>query len=156
MTTARLPAAIEAEEGRKLVAYPDPESPLAKTGKGSGSPWTIGVGHTGLDVQPGTVWTDEKATTTLAADIARAEAGLDRAIPWWRKLDDVRQDALVQMAFQMGAHEVSTFTTFLALLRNGAWVQAANDLTTATKWAKQTPARAGRIAHLIKTGAYPA
>ena len=33
---------IRGFEGLHLSAYPDPASPLAKTGKGSGDPWTIG------------------------------------------------------------------------------------------------------------------
>lgn len=147
MTTPRLVAAIEAEEGRKSAAYPDPLS--------GGAPWTIGVGHTGPDVHRGLVWSDAQIDAVLNTDIARAELGLDHHLPWWRKLCDVRQDVLVQMAFQMGVDGVAAFHGMLAAAEGGDYAEAAQHMLDSL-WARQTPARAKRLADLMKTGAYPA
>lgn len=63
-------------EGLHLKAYPDPASELARTGKGSGEPWTIGYGHT-KGVKPGDTCTLQQADIWLqedadeAADIVR-------------------------------------------------------------------------------------
>lgn len=146
MTTPQLPAAIEAEEGRKAAAYPDPLT--------HAEPFTIGVGHTGPEVRLGLVWTNEQIDRALQSDIAKAEAGLDAHLPWWRKLSDVRQDAVLQLAFQMGVNGLVAFHRSLTALEDGLYDQAADDFLQSL-WAKQTPARAKRITDLIRTGAYP-
>lgn len=50
-------ALIHSFEGCKLNAYQD-----------SGGVWTIGFGHTGPDVHPGLVWTQQQADDALALD----------------------------------------------------------------------------------------
>lgn len=146
MTTERLADAIAAEEGLRLIAYPDPLS--------GGAPFTIGYGHTGPEVKPGLSWTLDQAQRALKLDIAAACRGLDRLVPWWRDLDDVRQDALAQMSFQLGAAGVLAFRRTLTALRDDDFSGAAASLGQSL-WARQTPARAGRVAALVRTGAYP-
>lgn len=171
MTTPRLPAAIEAEEGRESAAYPDPLSPLGGACECAGlrmadyrqvpgwasldgAPWTIGVGQTGPDIHQGLVWSDAQIDAARDASIARAESGLDQYLPWWRKLSDVRQDALVSVTFQLGIHGLVAFHRSLTALEDGLYDQAADDFLQSL-WAKQTPARAKRVTDLIRTGAYP-
>ncbi len=144
MTTPHLAADIAREEGRRSAAYPDPLT--------GGAPWTIGVGHTGTEVHPGLVWTDPKIDAQLARDIAHAEAGLDRALPWWRGLCDVRQDVVVQMAFQLGVAGLLKFRTTLGHIEAGRFGAAA-DAMLASAWADQTPARAKRLAAQMRSGA---
>lgn len=67
---------IKGFEGLHLSAYPDPASPLARTGKGSGDPWTIGWGHT-KDVKRGDRCTLDEANAWLREDADRA-AGIVR------------------------------------------------------------------------------
>jgi lysozyme len=67
---------IRGFEGLHLSAYPDPASPLARTGKGSGDPWTIGWGHT-RDVKRGDKCTLDEANAWLREDADRA-AGIVR------------------------------------------------------------------------------
>ena len=147
MTTANLAADLRRDEGCRLQAYPDPVS--------GGAPWTIGFGHAGLDVHPGLAWTLEQAQAALAADVAAKEAQLDAAMPWWRKLDDIRQDSVVNLAFNLGVHGLSKFGTFLDFMRAGKFAQAALDLS-ATPWAKEVGARAKRIIVQIRTGIHQA
>lgn len=67
---------IRGFEGLHLSAYPDPASPLARTGKGAGDPWTIGWGHT-KDVKRGDKCTLDQANAWLREDAERA-AGIVR------------------------------------------------------------------------------
>jgi lysozyme len=67
---------IRGFEGLHLSAYPDPASPLARTGKGSGDPWTIGWGHT-KNVQRGDRCTLDEANAWLREDADRS-AGIVR------------------------------------------------------------------------------
>ena len=62
---------IKGFEGLHLSAYPDPASELARTGKGSGDPWTIGWGRT-KNVKRGDRCTLEGANTWLREDVEEA------------------------------------------------------------------------------------
>ena len=144
MTTPYLAQDIESEEGRRYRAYPDPDTKAA--------PWTIGVGHTGPEVHEGLVWTDAQIDAALTSDIARAETMLGRFYPWWTGLDDVRQDVMVQMCFQLGIGGLEKFPKALASVRAGNW-QEAHDQMLDSEWARtQSPARAEREAEQMLTG----
>ena len=149
MTTPFLAQDLRRDEGLRLHAYPDPLS--------GAEPWTIGYGHTGADVGAGLVWTPAEAETALIADIARACERLDRNAPWWRGLDDVRQDVLANMVFNIGwlsaagTHGLGTFHAALAAIRAGRW-QAAHDDLLASAWAREVGARARRLATQLLTG----
>jgi GH24 family phage-related lysozyme (muramidase) len=90
---------IRGFEGLHLKAYPDPASPLAKTGKGSGDPWTIGWGHT-KGVKPGDTCTLDQANAWLredadeAADIVRNNVNVP--------LTAGEMAALVSLAYNLG------------------------------------------------------
>lgn len=169
MTTAALAADIAREEGREPCAYPDPLSPLGRActraglalrdharlsgGTGlCGAPWTIGVGHTGAQVYAGLVWTGAEIDAQLHRDIAAVQTRLDADLPWWRRLNNFRQDVLVQMGFQMGVPGLLDFRTTLDHAEQGRFGEAA-DAMLASAWARQTPARARRLAERMRTGA---
>lgn len=141
MTTPYLAHDIEFEEGRRTHAYQD-----------RGGVWTIGVGHTGPEVVGGLVWTDTQISDVLARDIAKAKSGLDHVAPWWRSLDDVRQDVVVQMTFQMGPGWTREFPKAVRAMVANDW-QAAHDNMLDSKWARSdSPARAKRMADQMLTG----
>lgn len=99
-------------ESCKLTAYPDP-------GSADGKPWTIGWGHTGPDIGPGTVWTQEHADAVFVADIAKFErsvTGLVR-VP----LDQGQFDALVLFQYNTGGLGTSTL---LRLINDDHYVDA--------------------------------
>jgi len=141
---AREKQELTADEGRFLKAYKD-----------SLGYWTIGVGHL-LGSNPsyeGTTITDEECDELFNEDFEKAVDAAHDAFAGFSGLDGPRQGALVNMAFQMGGKTLSTFHTFLDLLDREDYYGAADDLM-GTKYAKQTPARASRIAYRIKTGDY--
>ncbi|WP_246174058.1 glycoside hydrolase family protein [Paraburkholderia hayleyella] len=83
-------------------------------------------------------------------DIADTEQFLDRNLPWWRNLDDVRQRVVVNMAFNMGG-KLLTFVNALAALQRCDYEAAANGMND-SKWAKQVGARAQRLVNMMRTG----
>ncbi len=149
MTTPFLARDLRRDEGLRLRAYPDPLS--------GAEPWTIGYGHTGPDVRRGQIWMPTQAETALIADIARACERLDEHAPWWRELNDARQDVMANMAFNLGwldangTHGLGTFHHALAAVRAGRW-QEAHDGLLASAWAGEVGARARRLAAQLLSG----
>lgn len=71
--------------------------------------------------------------------------------PVYAKVNRSRQMALENMAFQMGTGGLAKFKQSLALIGLGRYAEAAQQLK-ASKWARQTPGRANRVALVIKNG----
>jgi lysozyme len=153
VTTPLLISDLKRDEGFRARAYRD-----------SKGIWTVGYGH--AYVQPGEVWTEDKASAQLAVDVDLTCGQLDKALPWWRGLDLVRQDALANMAFNIGvgvppcaAHPegggVQEFQHMLEALRSNDWPHASVQALM-SRWAKEPPEgvgqRAERIAYMFKTG----
>jgi len=90
---------IRGFEGLHLSAYPDPASALARTGKGSGDPWTIGWGRT-KDVKRGDRCTLDEANAWLREDADRAAQIVRSAIQV--PLTAGEFAALVSLAYNLG------------------------------------------------------
>lgn len=87
----------------------------------------------------------------LKNDIARVTKECQKDIPFFNQLDDERQYALLDMAFNLGIKGLLKFKTMLSLLGVGNYEQAA-DACLKSRYAGQTGKRAKRIANVIKTG----
>lgn len=124
---------------------------------------TIGVGRC-IDTNPFTAeekkavgdWkhgiTRETAYYLLRNDIARVLKECQKNIPFFDKLDDERQYALIDMTFQLGIYGVKAFRRMLRALGVGNYKEAARQCLD-SKYAKiDTPKRAKRIAKLIDEG----
>lgn len=133
---------IAQDEGLRLEAYTD-----------TLGIWTVGYGH--AHVAPKTVWTHEQANVALRADIDQTIGLLDKNIPWWRNLNDARQDVMVNLCFNMGWGDgkrgLSSFKNTLAAIDAGNFTKAADGLL-ASKWATQVHGRATRLATQMRTG----
>ena len=132
---------LKRDEGLRLTAYKD-----------TVGVWTIGYGH--AHVAPATVWTQAQADSQLHVDVARAVADLDSALGWWRDLDDVRQDVMAELAFNMGIGTLLEFRNTLGAVQRGDYAAAADGMA-ASLWARQVGARALRLAAMMRTGARP-
>jgi lysozyme len=124
------------DEGLRLKPYHDTVGKL-----------TIGIGRNLEDVGI----TPAEAHYLLVGDIARAMADLDRTVPWWRKMTDVQQRALVNMAFNLGVPRLLGFRDMLDALRGGDFDRAAYEALD-SKWASQVGERAQRIAKMFREG----
>jgi lysozyme len=99
------------------------------------------------------VWTADQCEAALEADVEKFECGLDTAMPWWREQEPLRQDCLLNIAFNIGVHGLMGFTTFLPLMKAGKYPHAALDLR-GTAWFHQVGDRAERIAQQILTNVH--
>lgn len=127
---------LEREEGLRLKPY-----------KCTAGKLTIGVGRNLDDVGI----TEAEARSLLANDVDRVEKGLDASLPWWRTQTDKRQRALCQMAFQLGLSGLLKFAKMLGAMQAGDYEEAAAQALD-SRWARQTPARAARVAEMIRKG----
>jgi lysozyme len=121
--------------------------------------WTIGIGHLidsrkggklppGIDSFP---ISEEMAYLTLSYDIHGLEAELWLKIPYFQRLDPVRQAVLASMAFQMGVSGLLGFKRTLKFIQNGDFGAAASEMLD-SKWSRQTTARATRLSHAMQSG----
>lgn len=74
-----------------------------------------------------------------------------KTLSFWNQLDLERQYALLDMCFQLGFKGLCGFKKMLEAMRWGKWQTAAEECLN-SDYARQTPARAKRIARLIKEG----
>lgn len=116
-------ALIQNFEGCELTAYPDPGS--------GGDPWTIGFGHTGSDVHPGSSITQTRADELLLQDLAVFERCVNDAVS--HSITPNQFAACVSFAYNegCGAFEGSTLLRLLnagdvrgAADQFGEWVSA--------------------------------
>lgn len=140
---AAVTADLSRDEGRVASAYRDHLGYL-----------TIGVGRL-IDRARGGKLSDEEIDFLLANDIRAAIADLE-GLPAWEAVrgDLVRQRALLNMRFQLGAEGLRGFKNSLALIAAKDWKAAAANLR-ASRWARQTPERAARVIRMIETGRAP-
>ena len=109
---------------------------------------TFGVGHNG-----NTPLSPVAISQILNDDIAHATVALmdDPDIhPVFVLLSLNRQNALINMAFTMGAEGVAKFKDMLAALKREDFVGAAAAVRSSL-WAKEAPQRAERVALQIET-----
>ena len=80
--------------------------------------YTIGYGHCGPDVKPGSSITEAEAEQMLAEDIADFEQCVSRSTAGWN-LKQCQFDALVSLAFNVGVNAFRN-STLLKMIKQGA------------------------------------
>jgi len=142
----KLEAQLAIDEGKRLAAYHDTEGIL-----------TVGIGHNCVAkpvagvAKIGDRITEEQCRELFEADVSEAMAELDRRFPWWSGLDDVRQNILVNMCFNMGGKTLAGFVNTLRFIEQGEYSLAADGMLQ-SKWARQVGNRAKRLAQMMRTG----
>lgn len=127
-------------EGLRLFPYQDSVGKL-----------TIGCGRNLDEVGI----TKNEALYLLDNDLGRVRAELDQALPWWREMDLIRQQVLINMGFNLGVltppktAKLLTFTHTLELIRSGRYEAAADNLTK-TLWHKQVGTRALELEAMLR------
>ena len=123
-------------EGLELTAY---QCTAGKT--------TIGLGRNLDDYGI----TEEEAYCLAKNNINELEDELDRAIPWWRQLDDARQRALINLSYNVGTTTLLKFKKTLQYLEDGSYEEAAKEVLD-SRWADQVGRRAIFISNVFLTG----
>jgi lysozyme len=146
MDLALLEAELRRDEGVRYWPYKDTAKPPRDT---------VGVGRN-LQAKPLPAnWayplTPAQVTQLLEQDIADTLANLDRNLPWWRSLDEVRQRCVANMAYNLGIGKLLGFKNALGAMQRGSYAIAAAAMLNSA-WAAQVGARAQRLAKAMETG----
>lgn len=127
---------IKLEEGYRKFPY------LDTVGKS-----TVGYGRNLSDVGIN----EEEASVLLDNDVSRVIIGLQDKLSYFDSLDSVRQDVLIDMAFNMGISGLLKFHQTLLLISihdfDGASVEMLKSI-----WAEQVKGRAKRLSEMMRTG----
>lgn len=137
---------MERDEGRILQAYKD-----------TADYWTIGIGHLlGTSPRMSNI-SDAECDALYAYDIARAEALARELVKVFDALDDARQRALVNMAFNRGNHLRTSEKIMPAILHASStgdpsdW-HAVSEAIAGSQWAAQVGGRATRLGAMFAAG----
>lgn len=109
---------------------------------------TIGVGHN-LDKLG---ISELVAMMLLSEDIERVVQDVQK-LAWFPSLSVPRQDAVMNMLFNLGLTRFLGFKKMIKALIEGNFDEAANQALL-SRWASQVKARAVRIANVFKSGFY--
>lgn len=108
--------------------------------------WTIGIGHnlSSKGISKGVL------ELMFAEDVRDAQVTLTKLVPDWQTLSEARQNALVELAFNMGTR-LAGFAHMLAAVHSGDWGRAADELQDSL-WFKQVGRRGPRLVSVLRTG----
>lgn len=133
----RLSKLLEKHEGLRLLPYRDSRGYL-----------TIGVGRCIEKVGI----SKAEAYAMLDHDILAATREAQSFSFFW-ELDDVRQDVLICMVFNIGAAGLRGFRRMLAALALHDYETAADEMLS-SEWARQVGRRAEELSTMMRTGEY--
>jgi lysozyme len=130
---------LKEHEGLRLKPYTDTVGKL-----------TVGWGRNLTDVGI----SEREAGLMLTNDIERATAQCRQSFDWFDSLDVTRQDAIVNLAFNLGIDGLKGFHDMLAAVEKQDWKLAANELLD-SQWAKQVQkSRVDDLAGAIEFGVW--
>lgn len=138
MDKARLKKQLETDELRSKKIYVD------TVGKVSG-----GIGRNLTDRG----FSEDEIDLMYANDIKIAEKDARALVPGFDRLDDVRQEVLVNMAFNLGYSRLAGFKKFLAAVNSSRFDEAAAEMQDSA-WFRQVGQRAVRLRDAMRTGAF--
>ena len=125
-------------EGLRRLAYEDSVGVL-----------TIGVGRN-IEV---VCLSDDEIYYLLKNDIRRCETELDNSFRWYKGLDQVRQEAMINLCFNLGITRLRKFKLALRAMEAKDYEDAADEFLDSL-WATQVGQRAVEVAEMIRTGNY--
>jgi lysozyme len=138
---SKLVAQLKRHEGVKSHAY-----------KCTADMITVGVGRN-IDENGGIGLSDDEIDYLLENDIKRCKQELI-SLSWFTDLDSVRQDALVNLCFNLGLTRLMGFKNAMAAMAEGDYERAADEFYD-SRWAKQVKSRADEVCEMVRTGRYP-
>lgn len=115
--------------------------------------WTIGVGRL-IDARKGGRITHDEAMFLLDNDIAQCVGQLRGALDWFAREDEIRQRALIDLAFNLGISGLLKFRNTLAAWARKDYAAAARGLEKSL-WYRQVGRRGPRIVQMVKHGTEP-
>ena len=111
---------------------------------------TVGVGRN--IAESGLGLSEDEIDYLLKNDIKRCKQELT-ALSWFTDLDSVRQDALINLCFNLGMTRLMGFKNAMAAMAEGNYEKAADEFMD-SKWATQVGSRADEVTEMVRTGRY--
>ena len=139
MNKHRLREQLRHDEGVVPHAYRDSEGY-----------WTIGVGRL-IDERKGGLLSPKEIEYLLDNDIERVSIDIQKEWTWLNDLNDVRQEVLANMRFNLGMPKLRKFQRMIASLERQDWEDASREMLD-SKWATQVGNRAVRLSEAMRTG----
>ena len=139
MNRNRLLKRIEKHEGYRQFVYLCPAGKL-----------TLGIGRN-VDEDGGKGISRAEAKVLLSNDVDVFADQLSLTYAWFNYLDDIRKEAMVEMAFQLGMGGFSKFRNMIMAMGDRHHVKAALEMID-SRWHEQTPARCEELAEMVRTG----
>ena len=120
--------------------------------KCSAGHWTIGIGRN-VDLNGGLGLSDDEVDYLLENDIVRVIKELSSEYPWFKDLDDVRKDAIIDISFNLGATRLRGFERALAAMDAADYKTASLEFLD-SKWSRDVKGRSTELAYMIEMGEY--
>lgn len=136
MNNDRLKKQLETDELRSKKIYTD------TVGKISG-----GIGRNLTDRG----FSDDEIDLMYANDVRMAEKDARALVPGFDQLNDVRQEVLTNLSFNLGYSRLALFRKFLAAVKSSNFDDAADELKD-SKWYGQVKGRGVRLVNAMRTG----
>lgn len=136
MNTDRLKLILTRHEGLRLKPY-----------KCTSGKLTIGIGRNLENVGI----SESEAIFLLENDIRRAYGGVKTIIPNFIILNDVRQEVLVNMCFNLGVNRLSKFKKMIKAIKVMDFEKASVEMLDSL-WAKQVGRRSKELSKAMKFG----
>lgn len=127
-------AQLASDEGYRRCKYDD------SLGKA-----TVGFGHLLRTNEPIKCLDGHEAIKYLKEDYENAKESVERLYPW---AEGEVKLVMINMTYQLGETGFSKFEDTINYLKEGNYVYAAGEMLN-SRWARQTPNRAGRLAGRI-------
>lgn len=135
------------EVHRKFIPYPE----IAGNTRLKGAALRDALKKKGME------WDRQTAEAAMLDELQNTHRELVRRCKAYlllrEKPDIVRAECLLDMAYNMGAATLMTFTGTLPMIERGEYTRAAENLKS-SKWYKQVGRRSRAICQMLKTGAY--
>lgn len=112
---------------------------------------TIGVGRN--ISEDGLGLSDDEIGYLLNNDIKRVREELTEEYYWFAGLDEARQDAMIDISFNLGQTRLRGFVKSLEAMAREDFDTAADEFMD-SKWSEQVGDRAVEVTEIIRTGEY--
>ena len=113
---------------------------------------TIGVGRN-VDPVDGLGLSQDEIEYLLKNDIDRVRVELGDEYEWFDDLVPARQDAMIDISFNLGATRLRKFKKALKAMANEDYEKAANEFMD-SRWSEQVGRRAYTVTQMIRKGSY--
>ena len=133
---------LSIHEGVKKFAYKCPSGKI-----------TVGIGRN-IDSDGGLGLSDDEIIYLLRNDISRIDEELTNAFRFYKELDRVRKDAMINICFNLGLTRLRSFREALGRMEKKEYPEAAVEFLDSL-WASQVGQRALDVTYMIQHGEYP-